>query len=103
MVRDVLREAGFSGHVDVSSEIDPEYREYERTSTTVVNSVLSLLASKYLTRLERELRLIGFHCPLYVMNSDGTASTITQASPRPVPIIESWPAAGSLVAYRFAA
>ncbi|OLB45571.1 hypothetical protein AUI07_07465 [archaeon 13_2_20CM_2_53_6] len=95
-VRDVLREAGFSGHVDVSSEIDPEYREYERTSTTVVNSVLSLLVSKYLTRLERELRLIGFHCPLYVMNSDGTASTITQASQRPVSIIESGPAAGVL-------
>ena len=95
-VRDFLREAGFNGHVDVSSEIDPEYREYERTSTTVVNSVLSRLVSKYLTRLEEELRRIGFHCPFYVMNSDGTTSTITQASQRPVSIIESGPAAGVL-------
>ncbi len=95
-VRDFLREAGFSGHVDVSSEVDPSYREYERTSTTVVNSALSLIVSKYLTRLEEKLRQIGFHCPLYVMKSDGTTSTIAQASQRPISIIESGPAAGVL-------
>lgn len=100
--RDNIREAGFKGRVDISSETDPSYREYERTSTTVVNASLSKPVSKYLTRLETEIRRLGFQCPLYVMNSDGTVSTIANASARPISLIESGPAAG-LVASKFLA
>ncbi len=95
-VRDLLRKAGFKGRIDISSEIDLEYREYERTSTAIVNSSLSLAVSRYLSRLERKLKRSGFRCPLYVMNSDGTANTIEQASKRPISLIESGPAAGVL-------
>src|SRR3989454_11339864 len=92
----ILRRSGFKGHVDISSRVDPQYREYERTSTTVVNASLVPLMSQYLRGFQNELERIGFHCAFYVMNSDGTASTLAQASKRPISIIESGPAAGVL-------
>jgi N-methylhydantoinase A len=93
-VRDALRRKGFRGHVSVSSEVDNEYREYERTSTTVVNAALSPLMSGYLFSLSSSLRRSRIRAPVYVMNSDGGASTIAFASSRPVNAIESGPAAG---------
>ncbi len=92
----VLRRSGFKGRIDLSSRIDPQYKEYERTSTTVVNASLAPFMSRYLERFQKQLERIGFHCPVYVMNSDGTASTLAQASKRPISIIESGPAAGVL-------
>jgi N-methylhydantoinase A len=86
----------FHGFVCLSSEVNREYREYERTSTTVVNAALSSLVSTYLNRLMVELRSRGFRCGLYVMNSDGGVNTVTHASKHPVSIIESGPAAGVL-------
>jgi N-methylhydantoinase A len=100
--RRLLRDAGFKGQIDISSEINPEYREYERTSTTIVNCSLGRSVSQYLTRLDAKLRQVGLKCPLYVMNSDGTASTITRASLRPISLIESGPAAGALAAVSLA-
>src|SRR5437870_8803339 len=49
----ILRRSGFKGHIDLSSRIDPQYREYERTSTTVVNASLAPSVSQYLQRLKR--------------------------------------------------
>ena len=92
----ILRHSSFKGYIDLSSQVDPQYREYERTSTTVVNASLAPLMSKYLHELQNELERIGFHCAFYVMNSDGTTSTLDQASKRPISIIESGPAAGVL-------
>src|SRR5438876_989747 len=92
----ILRRSGFKGHIDLSSRIDPQYREYERTSTTVVNASLAPSISQYLKRLKRRLEQIGIGSPLYVMNSDGTASTTAQAAKHPIWIIESGPAAGVL-------
>src|SRR5436309_5353203 len=93
---EILRRSGFKGHVALSSRIDPQYREYERTSTTVVNASLAPSISRYLQRLRKELEQIGIESSLYVMNSDGTASTTAQASKHPISIIESGPAAGVL-------
>ena len=93
---EILRRSGFKGHIDLSSRIDPQYREYERTSTTVVNASLVPSISRYLQRLKKELEQIGIGSPVYVMNSDGTASTTAQAAKHPMSIIESGPAAGVL-------
>ncbi len=93
-VRAALRRNGFRGHVSISSEVDREYREYERMSTTAVNAVLTPLISGYLRSLERAFRLSGVSAPIYMMNSDGGASTVRFASARPVTVIESGPAAG---------
>ncbi|MFI5404830.1 MAG: hydantoinase/oxoprolinase family protein, partial [Candidatus Gagatemarchaeaceae archaeon] len=93
-VRDALSHRGYKGHVSISSEVDPEHREYERTSTTVVNAVLSPLMSSYLTSLQSALIRSGVKSQVYVMNSDGGASTIASAVSRPIASIESGPAAG---------
>src|SRR6266851_5321368 len=98
----ILRRSGFKGHIDLSSRVDPQYREYERTSTTVVNASLAPFMSKYLHGLQKGVERIGFHCAFYVMNSDGTASTLAQASKRPISLIESGPAAGVLSASNLA-
>jgi N-methylhydantoinase A len=86
----------FHGSISLSSDVNREYREYERTSTTVVNAALSPLISAYLERLKKELNSWDFRCGLYVMNSDGGVNTFRHASRYPISIIESGPAAGVL-------
>lgn len=98
----ILVEEGFRGHVSLSCEVDREYREYERTSTTVVNAFLAPPMAGYLSRLSKSLRKDGIGAPLYVMNSDGGMTTVRSASLRPVSAIESGPAAGVLAAQHLA-
>ena len=93
-VRTALIAQGFKGHIDLSSEVNNEYREFERFSTTIVNAALSPLLSKYLANLQMALKEKKLLAPVYVMNSDGSASTIRNASRFPVLMIESGPAAG---------
>lgn len=86
----------FSGNILLSSDVNNEYREYERFSTAVVNAALIPLISGYLGNLRDSLQKAGFSAPVYVMNSDGDVSTLSHASQLPVSIIESGPAAGVL-------
>ncbi len=86
----------FRGKVCTSSDVNPEYREYERISTTVVNATLSPIVSDYLQYLKTALEEIGYTSPIYVMNSSGGIDTIRFASEYPISIIESGPAAGVL-------
>ena len=86
----------FRGSISLSSDVNREYREYERASTTVVNAALSPLISDYLERLKTHLDSWEFKCGLYVMNSDGGVNTFRHASQYPISIIESGPAAGVL-------
>jgi N-methylhydantoinase A len=101
-VRDILLDGGFRGNVSISSEVDREYREYERASTTVVNASLVPLMSGYLSRLERSLSSLGIKARVYVMNSDGGMSPVSYASAHPVSAIESGPAAGVLASRQLA-
>jgi len=102
IVRRILTARGFRGSISLSSEVDREYREYERTSTTVVNAVLVPLMTGYLSRLKRKLAKMGLKSPIYIMNSDGGMSLETYASTRPVAVIESGPAAGVLASRELA-
>ena len=83
-------------HIDVSlsSDIDPEYREYERTSTTVVNALLIPLVRTYLERLANALERAQVTAPLYVMQSGGGMASVEEAAARPATLIESGPASG---------
>jgi N-methylhydantoinase A len=85
-----------------SAMLAPEPREYERTSTTVVNAFLLPVVHDYLTRLERSLREIGVTPQPQVMQSDGTTANATLVRERPFLIIESGPAAGVVAAARLA-
>jgi N-methylhydantoinase A len=91
-------------HVAVSrsSEVVPEIREFERTSTTVANVYVAPLMSRYLDDLERRLRELGVHGNFYVMLSSGGIATPETAKRVPVRLVESGPAAGALAAARMA-
>lgn len=82
----------------ISSEIDPQYREYERFSTTVVNAALAPIVETYLERLVADLRSAGVTSPLYVMRSDGGMAAAPAILSRPAAIVESGPAAGAVAA-----
>jgi N-methylhydantoinase A len=98
----VLRGMGYDGHVSLSSEVDRKYREFERTSTTVVNAVLSPLISSYVERLGRILLQEGIPSPIHIMASDGSVVTLRHVRERPSAIIESGPAAGVLASRHLA-
>ena len=92
----ILKERCPDLDVILSSKVNPEHKEYERTSTTVVNAFLRKLLSAYLTNLERELRAKGFEGRLLVMQSSGGVSKVEYAVERPAAFIESGPAAGAV-------
>jgi N-methylhydantoinase A len=90
LLRELLPEAV----IVASCDIDPEYREYERTSTTVVNALLSPVVSRYLRTLAHRLPPSLSGAPLYAMQSSGGITTVEGAAEVPGAIIESGPAAG---------
>ncbi len=90
-VKQILKKILPKTVITASYEVDPEYREYERTSTTVVNSLLIPVVSKYLRNIEKKLAV---DAPLYVMQSNGGLATVDVASRIPVATIESGPATG---------
>ena len=90
----ILKKLLPEAYVSLSSEIAPEYREYERTSTAVVNAVLMPIVSSYMDDLQRKIRKLGVKAPLCMMQSDGGISTKDVACRKPVSIVESGPAAG---------
>ncbi len=79
-----------------SSEVDPQYREYERCSTTVVNAVLAPIVERYLERLVDALRVAQIEAPLYVMQSDGGMAAARHVLWRPAAMVESGPASGAI-------
>ena len=83
----------------LSSHILPEYREYERTATTVVNAYVQPLAERYLRRLSAALG----GTPIRVMQSNGGAIGIEQASAEPARLVLSGPAGGVVGAFAAAA
>jgi len=80
--------------VSISCDVDPEYREYERASTTVVNAVLGPLVRGYLERLAARARALKFEAPIYVMQSNGGMAALEAVAERPATMIESGPASG---------
>ncbi len=84
--------------ISLSSEVAPELREYERTSTTVANAYVQPLIRRYLARLEEGLQEIGLQAPLHVMLSNGGSCSVETASRFPVRLVESGPCGGALAA-----
>lgn len=92
-----LREAGGDDwFVTTSSELAPVIREYERTSTTVLNAYLSPAVKGYLDRMRERLREAGHRGAVSVMHSAGGVSSIEEARERGVTLLSSGPAGGML-------
>jgi N-methylhydantoinase A len=84
--------------VTLSHEVSPTFREYERTSTTVVNAYVMTAVRDYLRGLGAALAERGYHGRLFVMQSSGGVATAEAMERYPVRMIESGPAAGALMA-----
>lgn len=97
-VREILSEEAPEMAVSLSSEVAPEIREYERTSTTAANVYARPLVEGYLRSLEDRLRRVGFDGSLYIMLSNGGTASVETACRFPVRLLESGPAAGALAA-----
>ena len=91
IVREELPEAA----VSVSHRITQEWREYERTSTTVVNAYVQPVMDRYLGAFGAALEGRGFVGQLLVTQSNGGAFSLAAARSRPVHTMESGPAAGA--------
>ena len=82
--------------VIASSDVTREWREYERTSTTVLSAYVHPIARRYLDRLTSELKLRGISAAPYVMQSNGGIQTASAAAANPISMVESGPASGML-------
>ena len=84
--------------VVLSSDVSPQYREYERTNTTVVNAYITPRFAQYLHALRARLAALGFARRLYVMQNNGGIATAETAAAFPVRSLDSGPAAGAILA-----
>ncbi len=100
LVGDILRKALPETFVSLSVDVLPQIREYERTSTTVVNSYVGPPVKRYLTEMANRLRSAGTTGRLMVMQSSGGVIDAKTAMDTPAQIIECGPAAGVVGAMR---
>lgn len=93
-IRDIAREIMPTIPVSISSEVMPEMYEYERAETTVVNSYIRPVVSKYMTNLHNELTRTMSEVKLHVLRSDGGLASVESAKAAPVSLLMSGPAGG---------
>lgn len=89
--------------VTLSSDVCPEMREYERTSTAIANAYVQPLMAGYLHRLESRFAAEGYVKPIHLMTSGGSLATLVTAARFPVRLVESGPAGGAILAAHVAA
>jgi N-methylhydantoinase A len=81
-------------YVAVSHEVLPEFREYPRTATTVINAYVGPVMERYLKRFDEGGRAMGIRPPLTIFQSNGGITSASAASRLPVRVLHSGPAAG---------
>lgn len=102
-IREIVRRKAPDLPCCISFDVLPEIKEYERTSTTVVNAYVLPVVSQYLSVLAAALRSVAIEAPLLLMQSNGGLMPAAHAVRLPVRIIESGPAAGVIGAQTVAA
>lgn len=99
---EILAEEAPDIEVTLSHLLSREYREYERTSTAVLDAYIKPIVRRYLTELQEELTSDGFAGRFLVSRSGGGAMTVESAREQPVNLILSGPAGGVIGAAGFA-
>jgi N-methylhydantoinase A len=94
----LVREIAPQMAIACASDVVPEIREYERTSTTTANVYVAPLMARYLEDLERRVTEQGIPGQLYIMQSSGGIALPPLARRLPIRLVESGPAAGALAA-----
>ena len=91
----ILIESGFEGQISLSSMVSGEYREYERTTTTVIDAFVKTRMSNYLNSLKKNLNELGYKGTFLVTRSGSGSMTFDEAEDRPFETIMSGPVAGA--------
>jgi len=98
----MLAELWPEASVSLSSDISPEMREFERSSTTVLNAVLAPVVARYLKRLATRMKDEHFAAHLYLVQSNGGVTTPGTAGEQPVRLLLSGPSGGAMAVTRLA-
>jgi N-methylhydantoinase A/oxoprolinase/acetone carboxylase beta subunit len=93
-VAEIVREEFPEAFLSVSSEVLPQYREYERFSTVALNAFVGPKVATYVRRLEDELRALDVRTGVHLMTSASGVATAQGAVERPVNLLMSGPVAG---------
>ena len=93
-VGDIVREEFPEAHVSLSSEVLPEFREFERLSTVVTNAYVGPVVADYLARLRETLAASGLRCEPHVTQSNGGVIPFVTAEKLPVRLVLSGPSTG---------
>ena len=102
-VAEIVARAMPNAFITCSSDILPEIREYERTSTTVINAYLGPILRGYFASLRKHLDTLGIAAPVDIMKSDGGVMSMRMAAEKPAYLVESGPAAGVIGAAKLGA
>jgi N-methylhydantoinase A len=94
MLKEIVERKAPGLKLSVSYEVLPEIKEYERTSTTVINAYVMPIVASYLRALRQGLDKAGIPARLLLMQSNGGLTSDQAAAERPMNIIESGPAGG---------
>lgn len=98
VINDFFKECEPDLYISLSSEVAPKIKEYERTSTTVVNAYTKPKINQYLTELLERVSSLGYKKRIHVMMSGGGITSVENAKAFPVRIIESGPVGGVIAA-----
>ena len=94
MIKEIVQQKAPDLPLCISFEVLPEIKEYERTSTTVINTYVMPIVAQYLAALRHDLDAAGITAQLLLMQSNGGLTTSEAAARLPMNIIESGPAGG---------
>jgi N-methylhydantoinase A len=91
---DIVREVMPDAYVCTSHEVVPQFREFERFTTTAINAFVGPKVKRYIQKLDGEIRAAGVGSALHVMQSNGGTASAEVASERPVTLLLSGPVGG---------
>ncbi len=94
--REIVLEEHPGAFVTISSDVAPQFREFERFTTTAMNAFVGPAVRDYVARLEGRMREAGLAADLHIMGSNGGVATAKMVAERPVITMLSGPAAGVL-------
>jgi len=95
---EIVQEILPNSFVSCSHQVSPEIREFERTSTTVLNALLMPVVKTYLSELQDRLGSVGISAPVFLVQSNGGVTTPSVAAEQPARLLLSGPAGGARAA-----
>ncbi len=93
-IKELLAEKWPEGYVSTSAEINPQFREYERTSTTVINAYMMPSMASHIVDFRQHMKDAGIGAELFMMQSNAGIMTFDVAQSKPVSVADSGPIAG---------